>query len=106
MITTLALQLMTRIAALEAKLKTERRTLELLQRECIHQWGPVKYAPKIREAYRTQGDPPGTMGIDWQPPVDVPREETPVWTRQCTRCLKTETTSQTDQHVTKTPRFP
>jgi len=86
-------------------LRNAEAELKGLRQVCPHSWGPTKYTPEIREAYRTSGDPPGTMGIDWRGPEDVPREEKPKWTRQCEHCLLVETTTQVEERVTKTPRF-
>jgi hypothetical protein len=101
-----AKDLMRITADLAEELRDAEAELKGLRQLCIHHWGPTEYAPEIREAYRTPGDTPGTMGIDWQPPVDVPRQETPMWTRRCLNCDLAQTTHQTNEHVTKTPRFP
>ena len=43
--------------------------LELLVRTCKHDWDKVVHDPI--PGYRTPGDAPGTMGIDWQGPQYV-----------------------------------
>lgn len=40
------------------------------------------------------------------PEVYIPPTETPRWTRMCVECGLDQTTSQTEQHVTHTPKFP
>ena len=101
-----------RVRELEDKIKKANKELEhcreevdFQQRNCHHEWGEAKYDLIIQEAYIAPGDPPGTMGVDWRGPRYVPRQETTKWTRQCRICLKTESTMQTDQHVTHTPKF-
>jgi hypothetical protein len=98
-------QLIQRIDSLESQIRVAREELVGIQRSCPHSWSS-RYNPVVREAYRDPGDTPGTMGIDFRGPMYVPRQETPRWTRTCSRCFKTEDTSQVDQHVSVTPKFP
>jgi len=100
-----AQELRRRVAHLRGELRTAERDLDNFVRNCDHQWGETKYTPDIRKAYTTQGDPPGTMGIDWQGPCHVPREVTKKWTRTCELCGHVDTTTRTTEHVTETPRF-
>lgn len=93
------------IEAQERALEASRAKLRNLRATCSHDWEEPKYTPKIREAYTIEGDPPGTMGIDWRGPQHVPRKEIPVWTRTCRRCGTTETTTKVTEKVTTAPRF-
>ncbi|GEM_PF-1658828 len=96
---------------LEKKIAAQRESdlaaaeLASIQAACRHNWGPVKYDPIIQKAYTIPGDPPGTMGVDWQPAVYVPRKETPRWTRTCLDCDLTEETKRVSKKTTDTPIF-
>src|SRR5208282_283628 len=86
------------IAETEVRLKILTANLERAYLECArksHRWGPVQYTPIEHKGYQTQGDPPGTMGVDWQGPMWVDASTTKQWTRVCARCGKTETTRST-----------
>lgn len=78
-------------------LRARQDELLRIQRTCKHKWGPVQYTPDIREAYRTEGDPVGTMGIDWRGPQYVDRQVTKKWSRHCPVCTLTQTTTYTKQ---------
>lgn len=94
-----------KIADLKQTVVVQEATLERHQQQCQHDWGQPIYSPIIRESYTIPADPPGTMGVDWRGACYVPREEKARWTRECRKCLLSEATSQTTEHVTKTPRF-
>jgi hypothetical protein len=93
------------ISTAERKLGAMKNDLASIQRSCQHNWTEPRYTPVIREGYQDPGDPVGTMGVDWRGPSWVPRDEKPVWTRECKKCLLAETTTSTDERVVKTPRF-
>ena len=91
--------------AREKRARVERLTRELeqaqgevkrMERTCTHTWdnpdGESK--PIHHEGYRIAGDPPGTMGVDWRGPVDVPSRTIPRWVRTCTKCGFTEETRE------------
>lgn len=82
----------------DALLKQERAA-------CSHIWGETKYTPDITPGYHFAGDPEGTMGVDRQLPMDMPRQETPKWTRTCTICGLIETTTRTTVEKRERPRF-
>jgi len=88
-------QLLREIATTSSHLTNLQARLEHLQRTCVHNWSEVKYTPDVQDGYQTQGDPPGTMGVDRQRPTWVPRSETKKWTRTCATCGKVETTGRT-----------
>jgi hypothetical protein len=91
-------QLRKDITAAEAQLASLKERLAGVVRACKlqgHQWGPVKYEPIEHKAYRIPGDPPGTMGVDWRGPMDVPASTEKQWSRTCQRCDEKETTKRT-----------
>ena len=93
------------ITNLEDELTRAKGTLNYTERRCDHVWGEAAYTPDYQESYTTPGDPPGTMGIDWRGPSFIPSTNTPKWTRICQTCGKKETTTRTNETVTKTPKF-
>ena len=94
-----------RVMAAERELQAARWFLDAVESDCNHDWSDPVYTPDVWEAYTTDGDPPGTLGIDWRGPVHVPRQETPKWTRTCRGCGKTEATTRTTERITATPKF-
>jgi len=82
-----------------------KAAVERMEGNCPHEFGPIQYDPIVKDGYTDPGDVPGTMGIDWRGPVDVPRKETKRWSRVCRLCGKVEYTTKTEKHVTETPRF-
>jgi hypothetical protein len=85
------------LAAAEDQVKSLRTRLETAERQCgmkCHNWDKVQYTPIETKGYQTQGDPPGTMGIDWQGPQWIEATCTKQWTRTCKSCGKTETTQR------------
>ena len=92
-----AAQLIRDIAEQEKVLRTQRSLLGELQKACKHQFGPIRYVPDVTEGFRTHGDPPGTMGIDWQGPMRIPGKTTPKWTRTCPLCELAQTTPRPEQ---------
>ena len=86
------------LADAEAQVTALRALLEVQVRACQrqgHKWGEIKYEPIEHKAYRIEGDPPGTMGIDWRGPMDVPAVTEKQWSRTCTECGFKETTQRT-----------
>ncbi len=77
---------------LKVCLQRKRNYLQVLEDKCPHSWEEPVYDPIITEGYTCQGDPPGTMGIDWRGPYHVPRKEQKRWKRTCRTCGKTEYT--------------
>jgi hypothetical protein len=94
-----------KIAATKQELAGLEETLRQYQQKCQHDWGQTMYTPIVREGYQDPGDGPDWHGADKRFPTWVPREEKPRWTRECKKCCLVETTSQTNEHVTVTPRF-
>ena len=93
------------IASAKTDLESLERGLETIQKSCQHLWTVVKYDPIIHKAYRIHGDAPGTMGVDWQGPMDVPEKEVPRWTRECKLCGLEQATTTTRDDVRKVPVF-
>ena len=89
----------------EARLKEVEGELARRIRACDHEWLEPKYDPIVQGGYQHPGDPPGTMGVDHIPSYWVPRTESPRWTRECRKCGWTNTTTQSDEKVTRSPRF-
>ena len=75
------------------ELEKAKAALRRFDEECGHEWSDPVRDDIYRAAYTTPGDPPGTMGIDWQGPVHVPAETTKRWKRTCLRCGKVEHTT-------------
>jgi hypothetical protein len=88
-------QLRSDIATAASQLESLKNRLAGIERSCQHSWDKPKYIPICYPAYQTQGDPPGTMGVDWQGPVDVPASTTRQWSRTCVHCGKSEITQRT-----------
>jgi len=101
-----AKQARARVERAKRELESAERNLANLERTCQHAWSEPKYTPDVREGYyasNTMG--PIRNGKPVLPDVYVPPETTPKWTRTCSKCGLTETTTKTDKHVTTTPRF-
>ncbi len=94
--------------AIEARNAANRKAKELAQAEaaCPHDWD-TRYDPIHHKGYTVPGDPPGTMGVDWQPSRYIPAHDVDRWIRICKRCGKIEETrrSQGEAPVKKTPLF-
>jgi hypothetical protein len=91
-----------KIAAIRKELEQKQKECAGLEsrlasyvRSCRHEWEPIRYVPRIREGYQSEGDPPGTMGVDWRGPMWIPREETPRWVRKCSKCGHEQFTEST-----------
>jgi hypothetical protein len=98
-------QLLREIQGLQDSLQSKQEALKRIQYSCQHAFGDPKYTPTIIEGHEIPGDPPGTMGVDWRGPMWVSRQETPRWTRTCSKCLLEQETSQTRDEVKKVPLF-
>ena len=96
-------KLRTEIERQSALLASSKEKLYWLERNCQHEFGEAKYTPEYHPGHHFAGDPPGTMGVDRQLPMDVPSETIPKWTRTCKICGKTETTTSTKDVITKKP---
>jgi len=78
--------------------------LRQYQGKCSHSFTEV-YDPVNKPRYHIAGDPPGTMGVDRQLPMDVPPETIPRWRRNCSKCGLEEYTQKTSEQVTKVPKW-
>lgn len=90
-----------------ARLEYEKASARLTSavRNCVHQWGKVEAAHIYTPGYTIPGDPPGTMGVDWRGPVDVPSKTEYRWKRVCSICGEIQYTSSTEDEVIKHPKF-
>ena len=88
-----------------SQLTAAQRRLTALERQCQHDWSPAVDASIYHKAYRIEGDKPGTMGVDWRGPMDVPASTERRWSRRCRKCGKVEFTTSTNKTTTETPRF-
>ena len=84
------------------QVEAARRDLHTIQSACHHEWDS-KYTPDYQPGYTAPGDTPGTMGIDFRGPIDVPSKTTPKWTRYCKVCGKSEITTCTKSVATQEP---
>lgn len=82
------------VAPLNVMIITIKSQIGHIQTRCQHRWGETKYTPEHTTAYTTPGDTPGTMGVDFRGPVQVPSRTTDLWTRVCEICGKTAVTNQ------------
>ena len=87
-----ALEMRREIGTLESHLQNIKTRLERAERNCQHAWGKVVYCPIETKGFQTQGDPPNTMGIDWQGPMWIEPTCTKQWSRTCSKCGKIQMT--------------
>jgi hypothetical protein len=87
------------------KLEKDQAELAQIRANCAHDWEPIKDASEHFPAHDEPGDPPGTMGVDWRPGCHVPEKIVIKWKRTCKICGQTQVTSQTEKHMTQTPKF-
>lgn len=92
------------IQALEDQKRANDGRIAELERQCSHDW-EEKYTPVHHPGHHSPGDPPGTMGVDWRPPMDFPPSTEPKWTRTCKRCGRVETTTRTRQEPVTKPSW-
>ena len=93
------------IIQLEADLRERKAALQGLQSRCPHVWGETRYTPEVHEGYQDQGDPVGTMGVDWRGPCWIPRQEIARWSRRCSECGLVQQTKRTRDEIKKIPEF-
>ena len=101
-----AKQLRDRVAELRKELSGAEKDLGDIVQSCQHQYGPTIYDPIYTKAYTIPGDVPGTMGVDWRGPVDVPAHTEKRWKRDCGLCGEEEYTTRVNQEVKETPHWP
>jgi hypothetical protein len=96
-----------RAERLRQELRRTEDALARAERTCRHQWDDPQGKPNHihHEGYHVAGDPPGTMGVDRQLPMDVPSRTEKRWTRTCQKCGKVEHTQRTEEVVTHKPRW-
>lgn len=84
----------------EDQRKAENR-LEMLVRQCKHDWGSAQYDPIISGGYSYEAS---GGGVDYRPGGYVPRTEGKRWKRTCNLCGKQEYT-QKEVPVAMKPQF-
>lgn len=89
----------------ESRLEEYKRQLDMAVKMCSHHWEDPVYDPIQSDGYTIPGDTPGSMGVDWRGPVDVPPSTKDRWSRECSKCGEVQCTSQADDRVTKIPKF-
>ena len=83
------------------ELEDLRRQFSQIQTDCPHEWGNTEYVPDRIPAH-TEGDPPGTMGVDRIPEFRVPEKVIHRWRRTCTLCgYKQETNKEREEKTVK-----
>ena len=93
------------IKSLHECLDKANRSLLDMERSCFHVWQETEYCPEYVPAYTIPGDPPGTMGVDWQGPVHVSAKTIKRWRRVCQLCGKEEITEITKKTFNEQPVF-
>ncbi len=74
------------------------------QSKCQHRF-KESYDPIIHPAGYSQGDAPGTMGVDWQGPCSWPETREDRWKRECFECGLTQYTQNVEKEVMKKPKW-
>jgi len=100
-----AKQLRGLVKKLNGEYNQARKELENYEKSCPHKYGETIYDPIYTKAFTIPGDPPGTMGVDWQGPVYVPAKTEPRWKRICEKCGLEQITTQTKDKIEKIPNF-
>ena len=90
-----SIQLRKDLIAAEDTVKSIKAAISRAESDHQHKWEAIKYVPIEHQAYRTAGDPPGTMGIDWQGPMYVEGSTEKRWSRSCIICGKEQFTTRT-----------
>ena len=67
-----------------------------------HVWAKAVDTSYTKPGYRSEGDAPGTMGIDWRGPSYNQPERVNQWERECEVCGKKQTTTRTEEVLQKT----
>lgn len=93
------------ISRLEEQLKRKQHELACAVRNCPHDWTPIEAAHIYHKGYTIEGDPPGTMGVDWRGPFYVEPKTEKRWKRTCRRCGEVEYTTKIKQEMTEHPTF-
>jgi hypothetical protein len=95
---------------LVGKLKDELTKAEIDLRDyetkCVHKF-ETYYDPVYTPAYTIPGDKPGTMGVDFRGPIDVPANTKERWRRECGICGLIQYTTRTYDivNVKKIPKW-
>ena len=90
---------------LQQELSSADKNLKTYVGYCQHNFGKPAYDPICTPAYRIAGDPPGTMGVDWQGPMDVPAQTTKRWKRECGTCGEVQYTTRVQEVKHEIPDF-
>jgi hypothetical protein len=94
-----------RLRRAEQELEAAKGAVAHLEATCSHTFTPPVRDDLVRPGYYDTPPwaHPGRGPENHQ--VYVPEQRTPRWCRTCVACGKVQHTTQTDEHVTHTPRF-
>ena len=92
------------VEELKSKFLRAESELKNYENSCFHKSESV-YDPIYTPAYIIPGDPPGTMGVDWRGPLDVPATTTDRWKRTCEKCGLVEYTTDTQEKIERIPKW-
>jgi hypothetical protein len=98
-------KLNTEIEQLNQNLREKEYLLNAIDKKCSHMWGETIPDHIEHKAHTIPGDPPGTMGVDWRGPINVPAKTEERWKRICKICGKIEYSKETTEQVIHAPKF-
>ncbi|MDP3027820.1 MAG: hypothetical protein Q8N63_09025 [Nanoarchaeota archaeon] len=93
------------VRRLGGEFKSAQQKLADYEKRCLHKHEETVYDPIIHLAFHFSGDPPGTMGVDRQLPMDFPETREDRWRRECKKCGLVEYTNRTENEIKKIPNF-
>lgn len=94
-----------RAAESEQEAKRLREQLTHVEAVCKHAWTPVERKVRKRTEWEQDLLHPRYQGIHIEYPLRAVEKSEFYWTRTCAHCGKVEETTQTEDQVTKVPRF-
>lgn len=78
------------VSRLKEELSGAEEQLNAYVDSCRHNFSKPVYDPVYYPGFMTAGDPPGTMGVDWQGPMYIPERTEKRWKRECQKCGEVE----------------
>lgn len=99
------LRLESEIHSSQTALDQQKERLNRIREACQHVFGPTVADHIYHKGYHLPEDPPGTMGVDRQLPMDVPARTERQWKRVCELCAKIEYTQRVIKNVSETPKW-
>ncbi|OGJ17882.1 hypothetical protein A3K73_08060 [Candidatus Pacearchaeota archaeon RBG_13_36_9] len=100
-----ARQLRESVKRLQKEYNQAIKELANYEKSCRHEYEETIYDPIYTPAHTIPGDPPGTMGVDWQGPVFVSAKTEPRWKRICKKCGLEQITTRSKDEIKKIPDF-